>query len=69
MNDRDVTLKAKDEGVCTVSWTLVYRASLFGFNANRCDGPGVQAAACNFCSPDRNHRSYCFKLFGTLKFL
>jgi hypothetical protein len=37
-----VSLKAKDEGVYSVAWTLVYRASLFGFDSRdfhrACDG-------------------------------
>jgi hypothetical protein len=33
LNEWNVSLKAKDERVCSVSWTLVYRASLFGLGA------------------------------------
>jgi hypothetical protein len=39
-----VSLKARDESVCSVSWSLLYRASLFGFGAREfhqaCDGVG-----------------------------
>jgi hypothetical protein len=39
-----VSLKAKDEGICSVTWTLIYRASLFGLKAREfhesCDGEG-----------------------------
>lgn len=47
LSNWDVRLKANDEGhegVCSVSWELVYRASLFGFDADAlhqaCDGNG-----------------------------
>jgi hypothetical protein len=44
LNDWDVSLKAKDEGVCSISWRLLYRASLFGFDAREfhqaCGGVG-----------------------------
>jgi hypothetical protein len=44
LSDWDVSLKAKDERVCSVSWKLVYRASLYGVGAREfhqaCDGVG-----------------------------
>jgi hypothetical protein len=34
LSDWDVSLKAKDESVCSVSWKHLYRASLFGFGGD-----------------------------------
>jgi hypothetical protein len=44
LSDWVVYLKAKDGGVCSVSWSLIYRASLYGFDGSdfhqSCDGMG-----------------------------
>jgi hypothetical protein len=32
LSDWDVILKAEDDSVCCISWTLLYRGSLFGFD-------------------------------------
>jgi hypothetical protein len=44
MNEWALSMKAKDDGECTVSWTLLFRASLFGYEARAfhqaCDKEG-----------------------------
>jgi hypothetical protein len=44
LSDWDVILMAEDDSVCSISWTLLYRGSLFGFVAadfhHACDGMG-----------------------------